>query len=173
MCGILHLGKHPTVFPVLTMLVVAGLALAGCAAEPAPTGPETDGVALRDYITNTTKYTDWKMWPGKQALYLGTEPHGMLLTTYVTDGAFSAIDGKKGSIPDRSIIVKENYMPDKTLAAITVMYKVKGYDQANNDWFWLKYAPDGTIDVSGKVQMCIDCHGGQKANDFIFTSPLK
>ncbi|MBI2906786.1 MAG: cytochrome P460 family protein [Chloroflexi bacterium] len=113
------------------------------------------------------------MWPGKQALYPGTEPHGALLTTYVTDGAFSAIDGKKGSIPNGSIIVKENYMPDKTLAAVTVMYKVKGYDSANNDWFWLKYAPNGAIDAQGKVGDCIACHGKRRDNDFIFTGSLK
>ncbi|MBI4294907.1 MAG: cytochrome P460 family protein [Chloroflexi bacterium] len=155
----------------VSMVIALLFILVACAPKPAL--PRADGRDLYNYITGTAQYTGWKMWPGKQALYPGTEPHGMLLTTYVTDGAFSAINGKKGSISNGSIIVKENYMPDKTLAAVTVMYKVKGYDPANNDWFWLKYAPDGTINVQGKAQGCIDCHGQARNNDFIWTSPLK
>ncbi|MBI2831594.1 MAG: cytochrome P460 family protein [Chloroflexi bacterium] len=163
--------KNRSVLSGIIAISIIILFVSGCTSRPAL--PEPAGGDLYNYITSTAKYTEWKMWPGKQALYPGTEPHGMLLTTYVTDGAFSAITGKIGNIPEGGIIVKENYMPDRTLAAITVMYKVKGYDSANNDWFWLKYAPDGTIDVQGKVQMCIDCHGQQKANDYIWTSGLK
>ncbi len=33
-----------------------------------------------------------------------------------------------GPMPAGAIVVKENYMPDKKLAAITVMYKVAGYN---------------------------------------------
>lgn len=108
----------------LVILLVAAFSLVavGCKSEM----PAADGTALYNYINDTSRYTEWRMWPGKEALYPGTEPHGMLLTTYVTDGAFSAIEGKKGSIPDGSIIVKENYMPDETLAAVTVMYKIEG-----------------------------------------------
>ncbi|MBI2861046.1 MAG: cytochrome P460 family protein [Chloroflexi bacterium] len=156
---------------MLMAILVLPLVVVGCKAA-APT-PATDGTSLYNYITQQNDYHKWKMWPGKQALYPGTEPHGALLTTYVTDNAFSAIDGKEGSIPNGSIVVKENYMPDKTLAAITVMYKVKGYDPEHNDWFWLKYAPDGKIDVSGKVDMCYGCHGGKRDNDYIMTSPLR
>lgn len=35
-----------------------------------------------------------------------------------------------------SIVVKENYKPDKTLAAITVMHKVAGFDPAGGDWLF-------------------------------------
>ncbi|MBI4286694.1 MAG: cytochrome P460 family protein [Chloroflexi bacterium] len=153
------------------LFLAAILVVAGCKA--APRLPPIDGTALYNYITKDNDYTKWKMWPGKSALYPGREPHGAMLTTYVTDNAFSAIQGKKGKIPEGSIIVKENYMPDRQLAAVTVMYKVKGFDPAHNDWFWLKYAPDGKIDVAGKVDMCYDCHGQQKDNDFIYTSSLK
>lgn len=160
-------GRGPVVLAILVFLLTA----AGCTAR-AP-APAAEGISLYSYITKDNKYSNWKMWPGKQALYPGPEPHGKLLTTYVTDKAFSAIDGKKGSIPNGSIIVKENYMPDGKLDAITVMYKVKSFDPANNDWFWLKYAPDGAIDVQGKVDMCIACHGKVRDNDFIYTSSLK
>jgi len=113
------------------------------------------------------------MWPGKTALYPGTLPHGALLTTYVNDVAYKAIRAKKGKLPNGSIVVKENYMPDKSLAALTVMYKVKGYNSEANDWFWAKYMPDGKIEAEGKVDMCIGCHGMKKWNDYVLTAPLK
>jgi len=135
--------------------------------------PKADGKALYDYITKGNNYKSWEKWPGKGELYPGKEPHGSFLTTYVTDNALSAISGKKGSMPDESIIVKENYSPDKKLAAITVMYNETGYDAEHNDWFWVKYEPDGKIDAQGKVQGCIDCHGQKKDNDYIWTGDIK
>lgn len=135
--------------------------------------PAADGKALWDYLKMEKYAKNWKMWPGKKALYPGKEPHGALLTTYVNKTAYMAIEKKTGMLPDGSIIVKENYTPDKKLAALTVMYKVKGYNPAAGDWFWAKYLPDGKIAVEGKVQACIDCHGMAKANDYIAGTPLK
>lgn len=174
--------------PVLFLLVgVILLVSAGCGDEETPPTatvtpaaespagaqdrPAAAGAELFQYIVSE-KYGDWKMWPGKEAFYPGTEPHGSLLTTYVTDGAFAAIESKQGSIPEGEIIVKENYTPERKLDALTVMYKVSGYDPASNDWFWVKYKPDGQIEAEGKVEGCITCHGQQRSNDFIMTGPL-
>ncbi|MBI4296041.1 MAG: cytochrome P460 family protein [Chloroflexi bacterium] len=158
----------------LFLLALGGVLVIAVACKPAPALPAANGTALLNYITRENDYTKWKMWPGRDALYVGkSEPHGAFLTTYVTDTAFSAIEGKKGSIPYGSIIVKENYTPDKKLAAVTVMYKVKGFDPEHKDWFWLEYFPDGKIEFSGKVDMCNSCHGARKENDYIFTSDLK
>ncbi len=164
---ILHSGKLLLAVFAILMLVV----LAACA--PASMPPKADGGELYTYITQQSNYKEWKMWPGRGELYPGTPPHGAFLTTYVTDKGFSAIQNKKGSIPVGSIIVKENYGPDRQLAAITVMYKIKGYDAANSDWFWAKYQTDGTIDAEGKVETCIACHGIKRQNDFIYTGDLK
>jgi len=71
---------------------------------------------------------------------------------------------------------KGNYMPDKKLAAITVMYKVVGYNPEIGDWFWARYTPDGKVEAEGKsgmADMCIGCHGKAKGNDFLFTGALK
>ena len=70
-------------------------------------------------------------------------------------------------------IVKENYSPEKKLAAITVMYRITGFDPKADDWFWLKYGPDGTIMKEGKVGGCINCHSDVKDNDWLFTGPIK
>lgn len=87
--------------------------------------------------------------------------------------AFMAIAGKKGTLPNGSMIVKENYSADKKMAAITVMFKVQAYNPEGGDWFWAKYAPDGKIEAEGKVEMCISCHGQNKSNDYIMTGLLK
>ena len=143
----------------------------GKAALPAATGKD-----LWDYLTKVKYQKSFTLWPGKGKLYKGTEPHGALLTTYVNKPALAAIKGKKGTMPADAIIVKENYMPDKKLAAITVMYKVAGYNPEVGDWFWAKYTPDGKIEAEGKsgmANMCIGCHGKAKGNDFLFTGELK
>ncbi len=134
--------------------------------------PAAKGADVISYLEKND-YQSWPLWPGKSKLYKGAHPHGAFLTTYVSAGAADAIKGKKGGIPDGGFIVKENYTPEKKLAAITVMYKKPGYNPDAGDWFWLKYAPDGTIQKEGKVGGCIGCHGSAKNNDWLFTGPVK
>ncbi len=120
----------------------------------------------------TQNYKGWQLWPEKGQLYKGQEPHGMLLTTYVNSIAHGAITSKAGTMPAGAIIVKENYMPDSTLAATTVMHKVTGYDSSNGDWYWMKKNADGTVEVAGRATMCVQCHGAQRSNDFVYTGSL-
>ncbi|MBI4687807.1 MAG: cytochrome P460 family protein [Nitrospirae bacterium] len=134
--------------------------------------PGADAEKLNDYIIKYNPYRAWAMWPGKGKLYKAVEPHGALLTTFVNNTAYYSIKKKKG-MPDASIIAKENYSAEKKFTALTVMYKVKGYNPEAGDWFWAKYRPDGTAEASGKVKMCIDCHSKAKDNDFIMTSKVK
>ena len=136
-------------------------------------GPPTDGAALFKHITETSTYTRWPLWPGKDKFYKGQEPHGMLLTTYVTKDAEKVIKRKKGIFKDGAIIVKENYKPDKTLAAITVMYKAGRYNPDMGDWFWVKYGPDGAVQAEGQPKGCINCHQDKKDNDWVFTGDIK
>jgi hypothetical protein len=131
--------------------------------------PAAEGKAVHQYITQTSPYEQWALWPGKDKLYKGTEPHGALLTTYVNEAALQALK-EKAPLPEGSIIVKENYMPDKKLAAVTVMYKKSGFNPQAGDFFWLKYAPDGKIEDEGKAGMCIGCHSTAQGSDFLFTN---
>ncbi len=134
--------------------------------------PGPDAEKLNEYIIKYNPYRAWSLWPGKGRLYKGTEPHGSLLTTFVNDNALSSIKKKKG-MADGSIIVKENYTADKKFEALTVMYKIKGYNPEAGDWFWVKYTPDGKTLASGKAEACISCHGKKKDNDYIFTGEVK
>ncbi len=118
--------------------------------------------------------------------YEGTDPHGMMLETFYSQ---ATIDGHTGDL-----IVKRNFgpagvtkdqvlaSPDQHLAAITVMFRrEEGYDPEDNNWFWVKYLPDGSLDktpngmqMAGKVAKgmdtgCIACHKAA-AGDMVFTS---
>ncbi|MHC4198327.1 MAG: cytochrome P460 family protein [Planctomycetota bacterium] len=127
------------------------------------------GIALWDYITKGDPYAEWQLWPGKKPFYKGTVPHGALLTLYVSPNSYDAIRHKKRNMPYGAVLVKENYMPDKMLGAITVMYKRAGYNPEAGDWFWAKYSKNGEVMAAGRAPMCIECHGMKKANDYIMT----
>jgi hypothetical protein len=133
-----------------------------------PTGADIWGL-----LTKMEYSKKWRMWPGKTSLYPGKEPHGAVLTTYVNIPAFMAIAGKRGELPNGSMIVMENYSADKKMTDISVIFKVQAYNPEAGDWFWVKYAPDGKIEAEGKVDTCIKCHGQNKGNDYIMTGPLK
>ena len=134
--------------------------------------PIASGGDLRHYVTAHNPYkTQFKVWPGKGKMVEGTEPHGAFITVYVNGIAYDSITGKK-VLENNSIVLKENYTPAKKLAAITIMYKVKGYNPEGGDWFWVKYDPDFQILKEGKVKGCLGCHGNVKDNDYIFTGKV-
>jgi hypothetical protein len=152
---------------------------AEAAAAVAVPAPDTSGAAIWAHIQGSEYRTNWSLWPGKGQFYVGGEPHGMLLTTYMNDVALAALNAGTGSMPDGAIVIKENYMPDSMLAAVTVMYKRPGYNPEHNDWFFTKHMPDGTLDampngmvMEGRLPGCQNCHLGVKANDYLFTSPI-
>lgn len=151
-----------SVFFLALGVVFAGTSYGGDAEEQAK---ELWGRIQGDKYQET-----WALFPGKGKLYEGTEPHGMLLTTYVNETSDKALKAGAKELPKGSILIKENYMPDKTLAAITVMEKT---GDGQDDWFWVKYNPDGTVATmemekdgkkmtvsvaGGKHTMCAMCH---------------
>jgi len=118
--------------------------------------------------------------------YEGTPPHGDELE--FIQGKV-AINGRSGDV-----MVKKNYYgekiddedvfanPGKYLKSITVMFKrAAGYDPENQDWFWVKYAPDGSLktnpkgmNLAGRVAKgmstgCIACHQSAPGNDYVYT----
>ncbi len=119
--------------------------------------------------------------------YKGTHPHGAVLET-LTSAA--TVDGHKGKV-----VVKRNYGGEgvsmdavgadrnKYIKAVTVMFKREnGYDADNQDWFWAKYKPDGSLHTNpkgmmlagrvakGKPKGCISCHTAAPGGDYIFTN---
>ena len=136
--------------------------------------PGADAGELWSFITETSPYNEWAFWPDYEGYQPGNSPHGAILRVYVDEhGIMNIADKMKSSMDNGVIIVKENFMPDTTLAALTVMYKVKGFNPEVGDWFWAKYDPDGTVVASGTPAGCIGCHGGKAAgNDYLFTGSV-
>lgn len=125
-----------------------------------------DGATLWKQISKTTPYKDWGQFPDHQGMQDGKAPHGPKHIVYVNKPGLTKGHPK----PDGTIIVKENYTADEKLAALTVMAKVKGYNPEAGDWFWVKYAPDGTVQKEGKPKGCISCHSVRAEMDYIMVS---
>jgi hypothetical protein len=89
---------------------------------------------------------------------------------FINDKVEDALDDFTGSLPDGAIIVKENLGASSSdkVDALTIMWKVKGHDSGNNDWFWANIKPDGMINAAGSVSGCINCHSSVRDNDFVF-----
>ena len=130
--------------------------------------PGAYGTAVYKYITKEDPYRRWGLWPGKGKLYKGKHPHGAHLTTYVNDNARLSIKAGK-PMANGSFIVMENYTKENTFTAMTVMYKIKGYNPSKGDWYWAEYEKGGKVLKEGKVKKCIGCHSAKMANDYIFT----
>jgi hypothetical protein len=130
--------------------------------------PGANGKAVYKYITVEDSYKKWALWPEKGKFYKGKTPHGAFLTTYINDNARFSIKAGEPML-NGSLIVKENYTAEKKFTALSVMYKINGYNPPAGDWFWIKYGPDGTVLTEGIVSDCIKCHSAKKNNDYIFT----
>ena len=65
--------------------------------------------------------------------------------------------------------------PTDNLVSITVMFqRERGYDAANQDWFWVAYSPAGEVGMmedaplAGRVGMCIGCDTNAEGGDYVF-----
>jgi len=157
----------------VSLLAAVSLFLGGApGAATDATMPAADAQTVWTYITKTNPYTDWPPFPGHEGLYPGKSPHGAYLKLTVNKPALLAIAAMQTDMPAGAILVKENYAKDKkTLVAVTLMYKVSGYNPEGGDWFWAKYGAQGKVAAQGKVQSCIDCHRSVKDTGWIFTQP--
>ncbi len=156
---------------------------------PPPFGQEEDVAFAKKLWTAMDGYPEW---PIKSKVYPGQTPHGAFIRMFYN---MVSVDGK----PYHTII-KENFMgkdadgnelnPEiiskstkKYLGTLTIMVQREtGYDPDNNNWFWVKYNPDGTIAknpmdilLAGRVAKgmdagCIACHTGAKDNDYLFVN---
>ncbi|RMG33451.1 MAG: hypothetical protein D6720_11400 [Gammaproteobacteria bacterium] len=165
-------------------LLAVGAASLVAPALGAPFGTRAD-VAYAGQLWSSLKY---RHLVGKHAImstpYQGTHPHGAILDTI--DG-WTRVGNDAGPV-----IIKRNYggpgvsktavanNPRKFLKAVTVMFKRPGYDPENQDWFWVKYGPDGSVlknpkgmFLAGRVAKgtgkgCIACHKAAPGGDMVF-----
>ena len=119
--------------------------------------------------------------------YKGIEPHGAILENFerdVTVGGHTGVAVVKKNYVGDGITVEQvvNDAAEESLASVTVMYRREaGYDADNDDWFWVKYSPDGGVlknpkgaSLAGRVAKgmnagCIACHKGAPGGDYVYT----
>jgi hypothetical protein len=137
--------------------------------------PGPSAQQLWNYISKENPYKSWKNFPDvpQRFLHVKENPHGDWVATYLNNAAYQSM-----MTPSRppftmsygSIIVKENYAltnenPSSqssltsvpvALSSLTVMYKIRGYQQVagQEEWFWVMYACtngqcDGTVATIG------------------------
>ena len=126
--------------------------------------PGPDAKSLWKYITETSPYTSWGFWPDHKGLQEGDAPHAPLHKVFVNE---VGLKSAHAPVNINTILVKENIGNDQKLKALTVMYKIKGYNPDAGDWFWVKYGNNGKVAKSGKPSGCIDCHSGAADSDYI------
>lgn len=171
------------------ILTAASLALAAgttALAQDMPFGTDADA----DYAALIWQEMESLKLAGNDMIhgvpYDGVDPHGKMLETFY---ATATIAGHSGNL-----VVKRNYGPEgvsandvlsdpgKHLGAYTVMFQREaGFDDDNQNWFWVKYLPDGSLDknpkgmrLAGRVAKgadagCIACHSGA-GEDYLFTT---
>ena len=148
-------------------LAVVALLVTGPAAAQAKFPDPNDPAAVWQYIAKDNPYTEWGSWPSdefKGFLFSGT-PHTKVVRIFVNDVGQRVATNFPGEMPANTIIVKENFTgesPDDPgkLDALTIMYKVPGFNEEGGDWFWAKFKPDGTAEAAGKLASCAGCHYG-------------
>ena len=142
--------------------------LAACAVPP-PLPEDPEDKAMYFYL-NEADYQSWAFWPEKEGLQPSTFPHGSFAKTYVNKEALEAIQKKSATLPVGSVVVSENFKPDKTLGMIAVMYKKEGYNPQAGDWFWAQYNQNGKVRREGKLVYCLGCHQRQRQQDYLFST---
>ena len=105
-------------------------------------------------------------------------------TVLITQDSTIRVGGRSGMV-----IVKKMYQgpeisvqnviddPTNNLKVIAVMFKrEKGYDSDNQDWFYIKFRPDGIphknkkgILMTGRAGKCIGCHKSAPGDDYIYS----
>ena len=132
--------------------------------------PGPDASALWNYITKVSPYTKWSYWPDHMGMQDGRAPHGPRHKVFVNN---QAMESAAPPLKYGAIEVKENYSKAEELKAITVMYKVKGFNPKDGDWYWAKFSPTGKALKVGKPKGCIGCHSTRVANDFVLVHEFK
>jgi hypothetical protein len=170
---------------LMASLTILALSAGIASAQDAPFGTEKDINYAAELWTEMQKIGMVGENMVRSFPYEGVAPHGMMLETFYTSATVGDHTG--------DLLVKRNYGPEgvssdevladptKHLGAITVMFRrEQGYDADNQNWFWVKYLPDGTLDknpkgmqLAGRVAKgadagCIACHSGE--DDYVFTT---
>lgn len=152
------------------LVIVVGRARAGSVATFQQPMPAADAQQLWKYIIKDNPYQSWKNFPNlPRFLHVKENPHGDWVAAYLNNEAYDSINTPSYPFKMKygSIVVKENYSlanssPSAqppltsvpvTLTSLTVMYKIKGYQNSpgEDEWFWVMYSCNGDPCSGGVV----------------------
>jgi len=135
------------------------------APEPEPATTEEEAAALPGLPAFTAGYENWEVL-AKGLPPRDSDPH------LGRKNVFSTKRPSGGSFPDRTIIVKEAFRPDKDFVGlIAVMRKVPGADPDHNDWVFVEYtreSADAAFAEIARDAVCWGCHMGAEQTDYVF-----
>jgi len=158
-------------------------------AVSAPFGGEDD-VAFAEDLWDVLLASDYTAWPMRSEISIGGSPHGAYVRLYYNtvhvgsdDDHYHVIVKDNFGGPENPTLDEVTADPEAYLGAITVMVQREpGYDSDNDDWYWVKYLADGSLDVNangvalaGRVAKgaetgCIACHTSAGRGDYLFTN---
>ncbi len=158
------------------LLTGSGLLLAAAmawAATPAPSrapSPKTLWIQIR-FLERTHA-----VMPRSQVFQPGSrtvDPYTVDLANDLAREAILRAGGIRRVIryPGGSLVVKENYDPNRKLDGVTAMLKLPGYDPSDRNWLMAAYSPQGRVVAYGQVASCIACHAMVRRADFVFAPP--
>ena len=138
-----------------TLIIAAGLALAGCGDNQDP--EEAD--ALWQRIQDSGYRTAWARAPGYGSRRASDAPHGGEVDIYVNDVVATPLAGAPlSSGPEGSGIVKDGW-DGAPLELVATMEK------RQDGWFWAEYDAEGSASYSGHPDTCTSCHAS--GSDFV------
>ena len=141
--------------------------------QPEPEPP----TALPGLPEDTAGYDQWlKLNAQPIPPVAGGDPHNGTKNVYVnqTREVIAPNGQQRFPYPDGTIIVKEATRPGKDfIGLVAVMWKEAGSNPAAGDWRFeefLRNAPDAAFRLAFEGAICIGCHSGAAATDFVFVS---
>ncbi len=157
--------RRMSAYAGIAVLIIA-VGYHSAAGEPSPCDIREFGLDAGKfylYLTEDTPYTGWKLWPGSSR-HPADSPHGPLVTTYVNPAAYESLTAGK-ELKTGSLIVMENRGLDGGFRGLSVRMKIRGYNSAGDDWYWLQYDEQGEATSRGKGYECLACHDQGKKVD--------
>ena len=172
----------------LTVVALIGISSVAAQSDGQQWYGGSEDVAFAEDLWNAmlqAKLVGGEAQPGKP--YIGLHPHGAILESEIHTIAVRGVSGilaAKRSYRGVGITVEDvEVNRSEFIVDITVMFKREaGYDSAAQNWFWAKYNPDGSLDVTpngvqlagriakGKPKGCIACHLRAPGGDLLFAN---
>ena len=153
------------------VLTVFGIGLLACGAEA-----ELSSDIWEEIQGEDLGYRSFGQFPGVEATF-ESSTHNGTVRVYLNDTVVAVLSGTwTDALPDGALLVKEAWSDpvevDNTPRNITVMKKVEGFAPDSNDWYWVNFAPDGSVNAEGDVASCRDCHAAGVSSDYVLTYDL-